>query len=98
MVAVSDPLAVLLLIAAARRDHTIRRYAVPLAAIGAAISAYHYLIEWRPSLGTGTCDITAPCTVPWFRQFGFVSLPFMALCGFVAIVALLTLDRSHKES
>lgn len=92
------PLAVLLLIAAARRDHSIRRYAVPLAAIGAVISAYHYLIEWRPSLGTGTCDIAAPCTVPWFRQFGFVSLPFMALCGFVAIVALLTLDRSHKET
>lgn len=92
------PLAVLLLIAAARRDDGIRRYAIPLASIGAAISTYHYLIEWRPSLGSGTCDITAPCTVPWFRQFGFISLPFMALSGFVAIVALLTLGPSHKES
>ena len=92
------PLAVLLLIAAVRRDDGIRHYAVPLSLIGAAISAYHYLIEWRPSLGSGTCDITAPCTVPWFRQFGFISLPFMALCGFAAIVALLTLGPSHKES
>ena len=85
------PLALLLLIAALRRDDGIRRYAVPLAAVGGAISAYHYLIEWRPSLDAGSCDITAPCTVPWFRQFGFVSLSFMALCGFAAIVALLTL-------
>ena len=85
------PLALLLLIAALRRDDGIRRYAVPLAVVGGAISAYHYLIEWRPSLGTGSCDITAPCTVPWFRQFGFVSLPLMALCGFAAIIALLTL-------
>mgnify|MGYP001264996619 CR=1 FL=1 len=92
------PLAVLLVIAAVRRDDGIRRYAVPIAAIGAVISAYHYLIEWRPSLGSGTCDITAPCTVPWFRQFGFISLPFMALCGFAAIIALLTLGPSHKES
>ena len=85
------PLALLLLIAAVRRDQGIRRYAVPLAVVGAAISTYHYLIEWRPSLGAGTCEISAPCTVPWFREFGFVSLSFMALCGFAAIIALLTL-------
>jgi disulfide bond formation protein DsbB len=83
------PLAVLLLIAAVRRDHGVRIYAVTLASVGALISAYHYLIEWRPSLGSGACDITAPCTVPWFRQFGFMSLPLMALCGFAAIISLL---------
>jgi Disulfide bond formation protein DsbB len=91
------PLAVVLLIAALRRDDGIRRYVVPIAAIGGAISAYHYLIEWRPSLGTGSCDIDAPCTVAWFRQFGFISLPLMALCGFAAIVALLTLDKSGNK-
>jgi hypothetical protein len=92
------PLALLLLIAAARRDDGIRRYAVPLASVGAAISAYHYLIEWRPSLSSGTCEITAPCTVPWFRQFGFVSLPLMALCGFAAIISLMTLRPTDRES
>ena len=85
------PLAVLLLIAAVRRDRGFCIYAIALASIGALISAYHYLIEWRPSLGSGACDITAPCTVPWFRQFGFVSLPLMALCGFAAIISLLTI-------
>jgi disulfide bond formation protein DsbB len=83
------PLAVLLLIAAVRRDHGVRIYAVTLASLGALISAYHYVIEWRPSLGSGACDVTAPCTVPWFRQFGFISLPLMALCGFAAIISLL---------
>ena len=91
------PLALLLLIAAVLRDGNIRRYAVPLASVGAVISTYHYLIEWRPSLDAGTCDITAPCTVPWFRQFGFVSLPLMALCGFAAIVSLLTLRHPRQE-
>ncbi|MEP7112061.1 MAG: disulfide bond formation protein B [Ilumatobacteraceae bacterium] len=92
------PLALLLLIAAVRRDFAIRMYAVPLAVVGGAISTYHYLIEWRPSLGSGTCELTAPCTVPWFRQFGFISLPLMALCGFAAIIALLTLSRSLEGS
>ena len=92
------PLALLLLIAAIRRDHRIRLYAVPLAAIGGLISTYHYVIEWRPSLGSGACDITAPCTVPWFRQFGFISLPLMALCGFAAIVALLTLGEAESQA
>jgi disulfide bond formation protein DsbB len=95
------PLALMLLIAALRRDEGIRLYAVAVASVGAVISAYHYLIEWQPSLDTGSCDITAPCTVPWFRQFGFVSLPLMALCGFAAIVSLLTLGppaTAHEES
>ena len=87
------PLAVVLLISALWRDSGIRRYAVPLATVGGLISAYHYLIEWRPTLSSGSCDITAPCTVPWFRQFGFVSLPFMALCGFAAIAMLLLKEQ-----
>lgn len=91
------PLAVVLLIAAVRRDHGVRIYAIPLATIGGLISAYHYLIEWRPSLGSGACDITAPCTVPWFRQFGFISLPLMALCGFAAIVSLLTIGEPSES-
>lgn len=92
------PLAVVLLIAAVRRDRSINRYAVPVAAIGGLISSYHYLIEWNPSLSSGSCDITAPCTVPYFREFGFVSLALMALCGFAAIVSLLTLGPPTAES
>jgi Disulfide bond formation protein DsbB len=92
------PLAVLLLIAAVRRDSSIRRYAVPLAAIGALISTYHYVVEWRPSLSKGVCDISLPCSFVWFRQFGFVSLPLMALCGFAAIVALLTLGEAESQA
>ena len=96
------PLALVLLIAAIRRDDSIKHYAVPLASVGGLISIYHYTIEWHPSLSSGSCDITAPCTVPWFREFGFVSLALMALFGFAAIVALLTLgppaDRPDTSS
>jgi len=92
------PLSLLLLIAAVRRDRGIRWYALPLAGVGAAISTYHYVIEWKPSLEGGACGVgPASCTTVWFRRFGFVSLPFMALCGFVAIVLLLAGASDARE-
>jgi disulfide bond formation protein DsbB len=88
------PLAVILLVAAIRRDRAIRWYAVPLAAIGSAVSVYHYVLEWEPSLETGACALTGPaCSFVWFREFGFVTLPFMALCGFVTVIVLLLVTR-----
>jgi len=84
------PLAVVLVVGAIRRDASVRWYAGPLAAIGALIAGYHTLIEWRPELDTGTCDLSGPsCTAVWFREFGFVSLALMSLVAFLTILALL---------
>jgi disulfide bond formation protein DsbB len=92
------PLAVILAIAAVRRDRSVRYYVVPLASIGAAISIYHYVIEWIPEAETGVCSTTIPCSVQWFdRVFGFVSLPFMALCGFALIISLVTLRPQETQ-
>jgi disulfide bond formation protein DsbB len=83
------PLAVILLVGALRKDPGVRWYAVPLAAIGAAISAWHSLIEWRPALDSGECEFQGPsCTFVWFREFG-LSLANMALIGFLTILILL---------
>jgi len=83
------PLSVILLVGALRKDPGVRWYAAPLAAIGAAISAWHSLIEWRPSLDNGECEFQGPsCTFVWFREFGF-SLANMALIGFLTILILL---------
>jgi Disulfide bond formation protein DsbB len=82
------PLSVILLVAAIRRDRDVRWYVGPLAAIGALISTYHYLIEWKPSLEGGACGVGPSCADIWFRELGFVTLAFMALCGFLAILVL----------
>jgi hypothetical protein len=96
------PLALILLIAAIRRDRGIRWYAVPVAAVGAAVSSYHYLIEWRPSLEGGACSATGPaCADIWFREFGFVTLAFMALAGFLSIIVFVTVrfpDRNEADA
>ena len=81
------PLPLLLGIAAWRRDHDPRWTVVPLASIGAAISVWHLVIERVPGLG-GPCDPVAPCTVRWVEEFGVLTLPAMALTGFLAAIVL----------
>lgn len=83
------PLAIILLVAATRRDPGVRWYAAPLAFIGAVISTYHYVLEWFPQLESGACGVGPPCTLVWFREFGFVSLPYLALSAFLLILAFL---------
>jgi disulfide bond formation protein DsbB len=85
------PLSLLLGIAVLRKDRAIKFYAVPLAAAGACISLYHFLYEHFPELDTGACSTTLPCTFVWFKVFGFVTLPFMALSGFCFIIVSLLL-------
>lgn len=83
------PLTAILLVAAVRRDVSARWYTIPIAAVGAGISTYHSTIEWDPSLEGGSCSLTSPaCAQFYFREFGFVTLAFMALCGFVSVIIL----------
>ncbi len=82
------PLAVILPIAAVRQDRRVRSYALPLTVVGALISAYHYHLEWFPGQASPACTLDAPCTVVWVRELGFVSIPLMALSGFLAVAWL----------
>ncbi len=74
------------------------RWVVLPASIGASISVYHYLIERFPDLASSaSCDASAPCTVVWIWQFHFISIPFMALSGFLAIICLTLFADGQKE-
>ncbi len=91
------PLVVILGIAAVRRDTGIRVYGMALAAIGAALATYHVALEWIPALDTGACGLGPSCSVIWFRVFGFVSLPTLALIAFLSILSLLALVSSDPD-
>ena len=82
------PLVLVLGIAAWRGNVGVSRYVVPLAGIGAVISAYHIGVERLPGLPTGACSIDVPCDLIWVERFGFITIPVMALAGFLAILAL----------
>ena len=93
------PFAVMLGIAAVRRDAGIRVYAIPVLAIGAVIAAYHSWIQAYPPVdGTSFCTADAPCTLRYVWEFGFVSLPFMALSASCCMIVLLLIARPNPRT
>jgi disulfide bond formation protein DsbB len=91
------PLAAILLVGLIRRDAAVRWYALPLIAIGAPLSMYHWLVERVPAFAeTSSCSAVAPCTAPYFQELGFVSLAFMAFSSFLLIGTLLLMDRAYE--
>lgn len=88
------PLVPILGIAVVKGDDAVKRYALPLASIGAVIATYHYTIQNFPNLAMAECALGIPCTAAYVWKYGFVSIPFMALVSFGVIISALLLDRA----
>lgn len=87
------PLVPVLAAGAWLRDRNIRLYTVPLAVIGGGISIWHYTLQWFPDLSSGSCSVDVPCNAAYVWEFGFVSIPYMALSGFALILMLVLVAR-----
>jgi disulfide bond formation protein DsbB len=90
------PLAVVLLLAALRRD--VRGgalYALPFPVAGALIAIWHVYVEVNPEAGGEGCKVAAPCSLKWIDELGYVTLPVLSLTAFAAILALLAMARSR---
>ena len=91
------PLVVVLGVAALRRALGARITGSILAGIGACISIWHLLVERYPDLGSGSCDPTNPCSIKWVEEFGYLTIPGMALSGFALILVLLAAARPSSQ-
>lgn len=85
------PLAVILVVAALRKDIGVVPYAYPLAVIGALITGYHHLYQMgiAPS---GACDVLAgggECATRYIFELGYITMPLMGFTLFCAIGLLL---------
>jgi len=87
------PLSITTLLAALFDDPRAARYLLPLPVVGAGISVYHLLVENRVVGESLTCRISAPggCTVKWINEFGYVTIPTLALTAFALLFAFLLL-------
>lgn len=65
-------------------------YVLPLPVLGALTSAYHVYVEHTPG-ESPFCTAGVPCTIRWFTEFGYVTLPALALTAFATIGTLLVL-------
>lgn len=91
------PLPLILGIAAVRRDGGVWVYAAPIAAIGALIAGYHYLIQRMPQLDSGSCSTGVPCTAAYVERFGFITIPYMAASAFLLVLAMLWVVRANND-
>lgn len=87
------PLVPILGIAAWARWTKVWLPALVIALIGGSISVWHILIERYPSLESGSCDPTNPCSLIWVKRFGYLTIPTMALSAFVLIATLMLVAR-----
>ena len=92
------PLVSMLAVAARRGDRQVWRYGLPLCVAGAAISIYHYQLQRFPDQQSGVCTLEAPCTAKEVEQFGFITIPLMALAGFVFVGVLLVRSTAANRS
>ena len=91
------PQVIVLGVASLRRDFEVWRTAVPLAVVGGVISIWHIVIERNPALA-GPCDPANPCTIKWVEEFGFLTIPTMALIAASAFIALTLLARRERTA
>ena len=55
------------------------------------IALWHLYIEANPEAESPSCRIGAPCSTKWIDEFGYVTIPMLALTAFAAIATLLVL-------
>ena len=87
------PLSIVTLLAALANDRRVARYLLPLPLVGAGVSVYHLLVENGVVGQTKACLISAPggCGVKWINEFGYMTIPTLALTGFALCFAFLFL-------
>jgi disulfide bond formation protein DsbB len=89
------PLSILTLFAAFHGEHRLARYLLPLPVVGAGVSIYHLLVENHVVSTPAACQIGAGCTVKWINEFGYMTIPTLALTGFVLLIGFLALAAAE---
>jgi disulfide bond formation protein DsbB len=90
------PLSILTLFAAFHVDYRIVRYLLPLPVIGAGVSVFHLLVENHVVATPQGCQIGAGCAVKWINEFGYMTIPTLALTAFVLLIAFLALATAES--
>jgi disulfide bond formation protein DsbB len=92
------PLSILTLLMAWRGDTRAARYLIPLPVVGACVSIYHLLIENSVIKEPNQCLQSAPggCAVKWINEFGYMTIPTLALTGFLLLIGFLVLATTGE--
>lgn len=92
------PQTILLFTAFMRKDENMRLHTFILSGVGALISVYHTFIQfgWESAL---PCPATGgiSCQVLYFLEYGYITIPTMALTAFVLILLFMSAPNPKKR-
>jgi len=94
------PLSIVLLLLALNGEFRMARYLLPLPVVGAGVSVYHLLVENKIVGESSTCLASAPggCATKWINEFGYITIPTLALTGFLLLIGFLALAGTGQSS
>jgi disulfide bond formation protein DsbB/mono/diheme cytochrome c family protein len=94
------PLALLLAVGLLRRDPHLPVLVLPFSLLGLGFATYHYLLE-KTTLFTShsVCQAGVSCTTAWINWFGFITIPFLSLAGFliISVTSAIALNAGAPE-
>lgn len=94
------PQVVLLGLALWKRGYGIAPYGIALSVIGVVISAYHYLLQIgvAPPLPCSAVGYSVDCSQRFVLQFGYITIPMMAITAFLLIIFFLQTQKLYNNS
>ena len=90
------PLVVLFGIALIKKKDDVIKYSWPLVVIGGLVALYHYITQVLQWTGTcGSLPTGTDCALRFTFHFGYMTIPMMALTGFIGILILMKLRMKN---
>ncbi len=78
-----------------KRVAEIADYVIVFSILGGTVSLYQHLLQILPSGSLIPCDASNDCAIRLVFEFGFVTIPWMALTVFVALALVAVLARKE---
>ena len=80
------------------RVREIADYVLLLSIIGGLVALYQHLLQILPANSLIPCDASGDCAVRSVFEFGFVTIPWMALSAFAALILIALLVRKEQAT
>lgn len=91
------PQAVILFVALLKKDWGVRKYALTLSGLGSFVSIYHTYLQFGGEPPT-PCSAAGgvSCQFVYFLEYGYVTIPTMALTSFALIILLMLFHKKEN--
>ncbi|MEN9613983.1 MAG: hypothetical protein RLZZ347_290 [Candidatus Parcubacteria bacterium] len=94
------PQVILLGLAWWKKDKEVGKYSLALSAIGLVLAIYHYYLQLggNPLVPCGVVGYSVSCSQRFVLEYGYITIPMMALTGFALILTVFGVARHYQKS